>query len=179
MPLTDHLPLDQSGVRLRRLHHDDADAFARGTEDPAVRRFGHLPLPEYTPAVVRAQIDGVIADGLHAGDLAVLAVADPATDEFLGSLVLFDFRPGRAEVGFWIAPWGRGRGVARGAVQAALELAAAVRISHLDARTSPENDGSVRVLTGAGFRQIGGVRTETTPSGEESELLLFERAVTG
>ncbi|MGO1973285.1 MAG: GNAT family N-acetyltransferase [Propionibacteriaceae bacterium] len=175
MIITDALPLDAPGVRVRRLRHDDAESFARGTEDPAVREFGHLPLPTYTPEIVREQIDGVIADGLHRGDLAVLAIADPDTDELLGSLVLFDIRPGRAEIGFWVAPWGRGRGVARAAVAAAGRIAAANGLTHLDAHTSPENEASIQVLVGAGLHQVGGVRTGTAPSGHQVDLLYFEQ----
>jgi len=169
------LPCIEADVRVRPLKYEDATAFAEGTRDEAVRRFGHLPLSEYTPEVVREQIDGVIAAGLADGSLAVLAVADAQSDGFLGSIVLFDVREDRAEVGFWLAPWARGRGAAQQALRATARMAAHIGLSLLVARTAPENEGSRRVLEGAGFRQVGPPRTETVPSGEVVTVLSFER----
>ncbi|HIY65373.1 MAG TPA: GNAT family N-acetyltransferase, partial [Candidatus Agrococcus pullicola] len=72
------------------MEHKDAAAYAVGADDPRVREFAHLPEPEYTEASVSRLIDGVIREGLFRGDLAVLTIADPGTDEFIGSLVLFN-----------------------------------------------------------------------------------------
>lgn len=160
---------------VRRLTYADAEPFAAGTEDAAVREFAHLPLPEYTPRVVRDQIDGVIQQGLEADSLAVLALADVATDAFLGSLVLFDLTEHSGEVGFWLAPHARGRGVAQKALHAASRLARGRGLDELRARTHPDNSASQRALTAAGFRTAGGVREETTPSGESIAVLSFRR----
>src|SRR5690606_24256669 len=115
------------------------------------------PLANYTPEIVREQIDGVIAQGLADGSLAVLAIADEESDRFLGSVVLFDPHEDRAEVGFWLTPEARGRGAAAAAVRAVGSLAAKAGLSWLEARTSPENVASRRVLEACGFEQRGGV----------------------
>ncbi|MDV3124267.1 GNAT family N-acetyltransferase [Mycobacterium sp. 21AC1] len=172
--LVDHLPVTQDGVTVRQLRHADAAAFAAGTKDPQVRRYGHLPLSDYTPEIVLNQIDGIIAEGMAAGTLAVLAIADAASEMFLGSIVLFDIRGDRAEVGFWLTPDARGRGAARSALVAIARLAADAGIPHLDARTVVDNAGSRRVLEGAGFRQVGGASTDTAPSGETVVSVKFE-----
>lgn len=169
------LPTAEGDVLVRRLTHADAEPFAAGTEDAAVREFGYLPLPEYTPQVVRDQIDGVIQQGLDADTLAVLALADADSDAFLGSLVLFDLTEHSAEVGFWLAPHARGRGVAQKALRAAGRLARGRDLAELRARTHPDNGGSRRALTAAGFRVDGGVREETTPAGERIAVLSFRR----
>ncbi|MGE2719145.1 hypothetical protein [Mycolicibacterium celeriflavum] len=83
MRIADRLPRREGNVTVRRLRHGDAHAFAAGTDDAAVRRFGHLPLGEYSAEVVREQIDGVIARGLADDTLAVLALADASSDDFL------------------------------------------------------------------------------------------------
>lgn len=43
------LPITSENTRLRPLSELDADAYAAGTKDEAVRRFGHLPESDYTP----------------------------------------------------------------------------------------------------------------------------------
>lgn len=177
MTIAIHLPIRSADIVVRRLRHDDAEDFALGTEDAAVREYGHLPLSDYTPEIVRDQIDGVIAEGLADGSLAVLAIAERDSDRFLGSLVLFDFREDRAEVGFWLAKTARGRGAAAKALDAAAALAAKTGLDLLEARTSPQNTASRRVLETAGFRQRGGVSEQRTPSGSVVPVLTFERPV--
>lgn len=176
--IADKLPCTADDVRVRRIGYDDADAFTRGTDDEAVRKYGHLPVPKYTPEIVREQIDGVIEQGLAEGALAVLAIADAGSDEFLGSIVLFDVRGDRAEVGFWLAPWARGRGAAQYALDALGGAAAASGLAVLEARTVVDNVGSQKVLQAAGFDQVGEPTPSTAPSGARVLSLLFERRLT-
>ena len=94
------LPVSDDRVCLRPLQAEDAAAFAEGAADAAVRRYGHLPEPEYTPESVRAMIVRDVMPGLERGDLAALAIAEAASDAFAGSLVVFDVSVQSAEVGF-------------------------------------------------------------------------------
>lgn len=175
MDISSALPRQNGQTRIRQLESKDAAAFADGTRDEAVTRYAHLPLTEYTPQVVQAQIDGVIAAGLADGSLAVLAVADSGTDDFLGSVVVFGIGDCRAEVGFWLAPWARGRGAAGAALEAVVGLAADLGLETLTARTAPENVASQRVLEKAGFTREGEPRIEAAPSGQMVTLLCYER----
>jgi ribosomal-protein-alanine N-acetyltransferase len=175
----DALPVTEGRVRVRALQYGDAAAFARGSGDESVKRHGHLPFPDYTEDIVREQIDGAIAKGLADGSLAVLAIADALSDDFLGSIVLFNVREDRAEVGFWLAPWGRGRGAAGEALSVAGRLAAHLGLDLLDARTTPENEASRRTLLSAGYHQVGEPQTVTAPSGAVVTALTFECSVAG
>jgi len=168
------LPLASGRARLRPLRAEDAAAFAEGAADPSVRAHAHLPAPHYTQDSVRAMIAGTAEPGLDRGDLAVLAVADPGTDAFAGSLVLFDVAGSGAELGFWMHPAHRGRGLARAAVDLAAELAARSGLRHLRARTVPGNAASRSLLAGAGFAETARA-PGTAPSGEEVELLTLVR----
>src|SRR5262249_37315347 len=47
------------------------------------------------------------------------AIVDPVTDDLLGALGLHPSEPGRWEIGYWVAPWARRRGVATHAVRLA------------------------------------------------------------
>lgn len=171
------LPVTRAGVRIRPLGHNDAAAYAAGTQDTDVRRFAHLPEPHYTPALVTEQIDAIITPGLIAGSLAVLAIADSSSDEFLGSVVLFDIAKNHAEVGFWLAASARGRGAAHQAVECTVELGTRMGLHELYARTVNDNTASVRTLTSAGFVPRGNAEVGTAPSGEQALLQHYTRSL--
>lgn len=175
------LPFTAVHASLRLMHHGDATAYAQGAEDPVTRAWAQLPEPRYTPESVTALIAGPIAEGLANGTLFVLTIADPDTDEFAGSLVLFnvaDTELGRtAEVGFWVHPAHRGKGRARAALFLAAELARRSGIEILTARTIPENTASARSLEGAGFRSTG-EGNSTTPAGATARTRHYSRDLT-
>ena len=168
------LPITFENTRLRPLSELDADAYAAGTKDEAVRRFGHLPESDYTPESVRRMIRDEVAKGLSSGTLAVLALVDAETDRFVGSLVLFDVSSEAAEVGFWIHPDARGAGHARRGLELASRFAHSSGLRTLTARTLPENEASQRCLTNAGFREVER-RVGTTPAGQHQELFHYRR----
>lgn len=170
------LPLQDARVRLRPLTVADAPAYAAGTGDDAVREFGHLPEPDYTPESVRAMITRDADPGLARGDLAVLAIARAESDAFAGSLVVFDVTDEAAEVGFWVHPDHRGHGLAAAALELAAEFARRSGLHTLTARTLPQNVASRRALAAAGFA-AGGRDVGTAPSGHRTELVAFTRAL--
>ena len=170
------LPARDDRVTLRAMAPEDARAYAEGTEDPAVRRYGHLPEPKYTASSVSALIEGPIRDGLRRGDLAVLTIAVASTDEFAGSLVLFGTAEDSIEVGFWIHPDHRAKGFAAAALALAVELARRSGFTSLLARTVPENVASQRTLERSGF--VPGAPTrEIAPSGQAATLVPYRRAL--
>lgn len=173
-----HLPLQDDTVRLRPLSRADAPAYAEGTTDPEVRARAHLPEPRYTPESVVAMAEGVVVEGLQRGDLAVLTIADAATDEFAGSLVIFDVTQDEAEVGFWLHPRSRGRGLTGSALRLAARFAAASGLRSLTARTVPDNTASRAVLDRAAFEETGRARG-TTPSGQQAEMIHYRRDLVG
>ncbi|SHF46532.1 GNAT family N-acetyltransferase [Streptoalloteichus hindustanus] len=182
--MEDHFSLGPQGlsdgvIRVRHLAEGDADAYAAATEDPAVVRFGHLPRPSYTSELVREDIRTTIADGLRAGTFAVLAIADAVSDDYLGSIVLFDVDrdAASAEVGFLLTPTARGRGAAVRAV----DLVTAwcfdrLGLIELRARTEVANTASQRTLERAGFHRQGEATLSVTPSGRTTESLLYLRS---
>lgn len=156
------------------MHTGDARAYAEGTVDAAVRGYAHLPEPEYTEASVTALINGAISEGLERGDLAVLAIGDPSTGEFAGSLVLFDVTDESAEIGFWVHPEHRGKKLAGAALSLAVALTQRSGLTRLTARTVPENLAPQRVLEQAGFSRGAEVK-DVAPSGEAVALLHYSR----
>lgn len=169
------LPLHDDQVRLRTLRSADAVAFAEGTRDPEVRHYAHLPESHYTPTSVRAMVDGPAREGLARGDLAVLAIADATTDRFAGSVVIFGVSPTGAEVGFWLHPEYRGRGRTGAALDLVAELAQRSGLSHLTARTAPDNQPAQRVLQQAGFTATGRGHS-VAPSGQSMDSLYYRKS---
>lgn len=97
-----------------------------------------------------------------AGTHATLAILDATDGKLLGTVVLHHIDPVRqsAEVGYTIAPWARGRGVASAAVKSvcdwgygALDL---IRIALLHSTSNP---ASCRVAEKSGFALEGVTRS--------------------
>lgn len=160
------LPISDGNVTIRTMSLADAEAYATGTDDSLVKRFAHLPLENYTPQIVSGMIEGAIAEGLRDGTLAVLSIADTASDVFIGSLVFFDFTLDDAEIGYWITPEHRGRKVSSRALTLARDIGRALGLKRLRARTVVGNPASTKVLQDAGFEQVGEPESQKVPSGK-------------
>lgn len=89
------------------------------------------------------------------------AVADAATGRLLGSVSLhhLDLAQGTGEIGYWTAPWGRGRGVATRAVVVATRVAFdLVGLRRVELYHSTDNEASCTVATRAGYQLEGVLR---------------------
>lgn len=165
------------GVRLRAFRDDDAETLAAGYNDPLCRRFlPQLPEPftlKNAEHFINERIPAVFAEGG-----AVYAIADPATDEMLGGAGFDNVQParGQAEVGYWVVPARRRRGVATAALRAISAHALSHGLRRLELLTHWENAVSQRVALAAGFQREG-VRREVLPNrdGGRDDLVAFAR----
>ncbi|WBQ01982.1 GNAT family N-acetyltransferase [Kribbella sp. CA-293567] len=100
-------------------------------------------------------------------------------DRVVGAITLSDLVPGpfrSASLGYWIASDQLGKGLATTAVQAVAELADRELLLHrIEASTLTDNLASQRVLTKAGFRQIGTAPTYLHIAGVWQDCHLFQR----
>ncbi len=165
------------GIVLRGFRRSDADDLVRGCNDPLVQRF--LPvlpapyLPEHAVDWITSQAPAVFA---HGG--AAFAIADPVTDRLLGGVGVDRLVPERqqGEVGYWVAPWARRRGVATAAARAVAGWATDRGLHRLELLTDWANTASQRVAGTAGFRREGVRRGATArPDGSRADLLVFAR----
>jgi RimJ/RimL family protein N-acetyltransferase len=139
---------------LRAWEPDDAPAVFAACQDPLISRFIGVPLP-YSEEVARQFVVRRRADW-DSDDERSFAITDAVTGEVLGSIARHGPWGHRAQFGYWLAPWARGRGVATRALRLitgwTLETTDIIR---LDLYTHTENDASGRVAERAGFVREG------------------------
>ncbi|MGC9666828.1 GNAT family N-acetyltransferase [Planosporangium sp. 12N6] len=146
--------IEAGSVRLRRLVADDVGDLTAACNDPLVQRFvPMLPAP-YTEADARAYVRETSPARWAAGG-AEFAIADPATGRLFGCVGVYPVGPGRAELGYWVAPWGRERRAATDAVRAATAWAFRHGYARLEIRTDPANGPSQRVALANGYVREG------------------------
>ena len=156
-------PIEAGVVRLRPYRDSDADDVATACGDPITQHFlPGLPSPYTRDDAVWWITEGAPAAWARGG--AAYAVADPATDRLLGGVGLGGFEPERekGEIGYWTAPWARGRGVATAAARALAARAFESGFARLELLAALENPRSQRVAFAAGFR-LEGVRRGALP----------------
>ena len=169
--------INGDGVRLRALRPDDLDDLVAGYRDPLVQRFlPQVPAPFEAGVAdwfVRERAAQIAAEGG-----AVYAIADPATDRLLGSIGLDRVVAGRqqGEVGYWVGPQARGRGVATAALRALSGHAFGTGLQRLELLTHWENAASQRVALAAGYRREGVRRgVMRNRDGGRDDLLAYAR----
>lgn len=172
-----HDPIEGELVRLRLFRESDVPDLTAGCADALVRQFlPHLPDP-YTEADARWWIrEGSAAARADGG--AAYAVTDRATDRLLGGVGIGEVSPARrqGEVGYWVAPWARRRGVATEAVRLLTAVAFRDGLSRLELLTHLQNPASQRVALAAGFRREGVRRgAGLAPTGIRYDLIAWSR----
>jgi len=162
-------------VVLRPRRPDDADAVFDACQDPAIQRWTTVPVP-----YLREHAMGFVRDYAEqqwsARRGAPLCVASPDEDRVLGScdLVKIDDVNLVAEIGDWIAPWSRGRGVATEAVQLLTAWAIdEVGFARIELLIDPENSASCAVAEGVGCMLEGVLRSKALVRGRRRDLAVY------
>lgn len=166
-------PLVAEDTRLRPWRDSDAAAVTAACQDPEISRWTRVP-DNYSEADARAFLLWR-HDALLAGTTAPFAIVSPA-DALLGSvsLIHIDWRNLRAEVGYWLAREGRGRGHATRAVKLIAAWGfASVGLERIDLIASIGNRASQRVAERAGFTREAVLRAYWRGKNGQEDMVAF------
>lgn len=147
-------------VTLRTFRPEDAADVVRACDDPESAYWLPLPSP-YTGEDGRTYVEQTCPAGWAEGREANFAVVDAGTGALLGDvgLKLPDRALGVGEVGYWTAPWARGRGVAsRGARLVSDWGLQELGLHRVELIADVENTASIRAAERAGFAHEGVAR---------------------
>jgi len=161
---------DRVVVTLRELRADDADWIFDACQDPEIQRWTRVPRP-----YLRSHAEE-FASGGGIAELAVWAVCDDERPIGMIGVHSIDSTSGDAEIGYWIAPWGRGWR----ATSSAIELVAAWADTRGDARSltakiAVGNLASQRSVERAGFAEVERIVDGCHDGDSPSVAILFRR----
>ena len=174
---TDEQPtLHASGLTLRPWRASDADAVYAACQDPEIVAWTAIPAP-YLLSHAEGFVGPVSAAAWAHKSAANFAVtADDGT--LVGSFGLVRMNPGQsvAEVGYWVAPAARRRGVAERAAAAVTEWALReVGFARIELLAAVGNAGSRRVAVKIGFTQEGILRSAGAGREQRQDLAIYSR----
>jgi RimJ/RimL family protein N-acetyltransferase len=173
--------IELDGLRLRPQQERDLARIVEACSDPECVRWMRLSEP-VTEESARANWAEEL-DRMALGTGVRWVVADTGSDDLVGVVSLFGMEStavGGAELGYWVHPDARGRGIATVASRAAVRHAfiaeedGGLGRARVHALVGAENAASLRVLAGAGFREIGRERDRLVIEGTRMDAVLFD-----
>ena len=170
------MPFPASGLQvgellLRPPTSDDVAAIAPAFLDESVG--GEAGLPALTEPEIHAFIDERLDALRDSGRLFPLLIVELDTIVGGASLTNYDTYRDRVELGYWLYPQGRGRGIATRVVRALATHAFYVGLQRVEAVVRPENTPSIRVLERAGFIREGLMRSLLRHGDGRADAILY------
>jgi RimJ/RimL family protein N-acetyltransferase len=147
--------LHDGDLRLRPAVDDDVAAIHRICQDPEIQRWTRVPSP-YREADAR-QLVSLSREALATGQGLHLLAVDVTSDEVLGAVGLsVDGAELSGDLGYWVAPEARGRGVATRGGRLLCRLAfEQLRLGYVGLMAAAGNRASNEVARRLGFTLEG------------------------
>jgi RimJ/RimL family protein N-acetyltransferase len=167
-------PLGDELIALRQAADADIAAVTAACQDPLIGRYTLVPSP-YDEDDARAWFREAERQRREGTGLHLLAVATEG-GELLGSIgvnaITWIHRVG--QVGYWVAPAARRRGVAVRAVRLLSHwLLADLGLGRVEIRVDVENEASQAVAEAAGFTREGILRSRAESKGRRWDEVMF------
>jgi RimJ/RimL family protein N-acetyltransferase len=169
--------LARDGAVLRRMRARDAAPFAQAFQDDLELGVFVGMDGEPTESWVRRFIARQ-ARLRAAGHYLGLTVTDETQRPFLGHVMLHSLAPHhqRAEVGYWLVPAARGRGVGKAAVGALVDWAfEALDLARIEITTTPDNAGALALAASLGFAEEGVMIARNLERGRRVDIVMLAR----
>jgi len=162
---------DDRVIDLRSVELTDADWIFDACQDPTIQRWTRVPRP-----YLRSHADEFVRGGTPEVMKWVIC-ADEQPIGLIGVHTIDD--DGVAEIGYWVAPWGRGqRAVSQSIEMVAAHLLAMGSVTTIQAIIAEENSASRRSAELAGLTEFA-QRAEGCPDGDElSNAIVYRRSIT-
>jgi [ribosomal protein S5]-alanine N-acetyltransferase len=172
LSLPDRFAID-GPIVARQLEERDIPTVAPAFRDPGIG--GENGMPPFDENELHAVVRELIPKLQAQGVLFPYVIEDTANGSVVGGVTLRQFDPMRGviEVGYWLFPAARGRGLATRAVQAVAREVFASGLWRIEAHVRIGNDASERVLERAGFTREGVKRRLLRHHGERVDATAF------
>jgi RimJ/RimL family protein N-acetyltransferase len=165
-------PLGDELVSLRPWAETDLEAVIEASRDPYIPKVTSVPAP-YTKGAGERWLARQ-EDRSTSGVGVSLAIAQAATDEAVGMVVLMRRGHGLYGLGYWILRAVRRQGLASRAVALVVQWALTQPdVAQLEALVEPWNEPSRRVVEGAGFSPDRLLRSEISVAGREADVMRY------
>ena len=174
---TSRLSVPPEGIRAREVilrfpALDDVDAILPAFTDPELREAGNLPAFDREELVASLRELPLLAER---GRLLALAAVDAPNGEVVGGGTLHHLDAERriVEIGYFVLPHARGRGIATTIARMLAEHAFSLGIERVAAYVNAGNTASERVVERDGFTREGVVRSMPKPDGRRVDKTLY------
>jgi RimJ/RimL family protein N-acetyltransferase len=154
------LGISDGVVLLRPWRDSDVPQMVEACKDEEIARWTAAPYP-YTEADAQAWVRGELVNGEPPGDRVSFAVAEPNDEPRLLAAMSIQriFRGKTGEIGYWAAPWARGRGVMTHAVRLLAQWSfREFELRRIELVIAVDNPASNRVAEKVGFTNEGILR---------------------
>jgi RimJ/RimL family protein N-acetyltransferase len=163
-------------VALRPWRDDDVPERMMAFADPLVQRYSWTHNERYTEAHARDFFDSLQQARLEERELGFALVSPDDDTDVLGggSLHAIELPEARAAVGYWLAPHGRGRGVATHATRLLARWGfERLGLERLELTCAPDNPASQRVAERCGFTREGVLRSHMRFKGGRRDTIVY------
>ncbi|MHB1615397.1 MAG: GNAT family N-acetyltransferase [Actinomycetes bacterium] len=178
----DPVELSDGRLLLRVPDVSDVPAILDACQDPEIERWTTVPSP-YRRSDAESFVLRVVPEAWAQGRSAIFAVFDQPDDArvqsppstgspasappgLLGMVGLHDLAAAMGELGYWVAPWARRRGVAVGAARMACQFGfEMLGLQRIEWWAEVGNTASLRVATKLGFSLEGTCRARLVHQG--------------
>jgi RimJ/RimL family protein N-acetyltransferase len=168
--------LTDADLLLRPWSAADVPENVMGFADPSVLRYSWQLTRRYTDADARAFFVEQEQARRRGEELHFAFVRADRTEVVLGAGSLYgvDRTAGRAAVGYWLTPDGRGHGIATRATRLMAAWAFdELGIHRLELTCGPDNDASQRVANRCGFVREGVLRSHLPFKGQRRDTVIY------